>query len=105
MSFYLEEEVNVTFEFDYKDLAEKVINHCLDYIPVMGERQALICEFLNKSPPKRRFFGGKWQNQRPKPLPPGPPEPLLLPGRDGPPVPRPRPKDGPPAQRTHSSST
>lgn len=32
MSFYLEEEVNVTFEFDYKDLSEKVINHCLDYI-------------------------------------------------------------------------
>lgn len=31
MSFYLEEEVNIEFEFDYKELAEKVINFSLDY--------------------------------------------------------------------------
>ena len=31
MSFILEEEVKVPFEFDYAALAEKVINACLDY--------------------------------------------------------------------------
>ena len=31
MSFILEEEVNVPFEFDYASLAEKVVNACLDY--------------------------------------------------------------------------
>ena len=31
MSFFLEEEVEVTFDFPYQELAEKVINHCLDY--------------------------------------------------------------------------
>ena len=31
MSFILEEEVNVPFEFDYASLAEKVMNACLDY--------------------------------------------------------------------------
>jgi len=32
MSFYLEEEAKVPFTFDYKELAIKVINACLDYI-------------------------------------------------------------------------
>lgn len=31
MSFILEEEVKVPFEFDYASLAEKVVNACLDY--------------------------------------------------------------------------
>ena len=31
MSFYLEEEVDVPFEFDYKALAQKVIDFCLEY--------------------------------------------------------------------------
>ena len=31
MSFYLEEEVEVSFDFDYKELAEEIINVCLDY--------------------------------------------------------------------------
>lgn len=31
MSFILEEEVKVPFEFDYATLAEKVVNACLDY--------------------------------------------------------------------------
>lgn len=31
MSFFLEEEVEVTFDFPYKELAENVIEHCLDY--------------------------------------------------------------------------
>ena len=31
MSFILEEEVIVPFEFDYASLAEKVVNSCLDY--------------------------------------------------------------------------
>ena len=31
MSFFLEEEVNVSFEFDYKALAEKIVEYCLDY--------------------------------------------------------------------------
>lgn len=31
MSFYLEEETEVTFPFDYKLLAEKVVEFCLDY--------------------------------------------------------------------------
>ena len=30
MSFYLEEEVKVEFEFDYKELADKVINYCME---------------------------------------------------------------------------
>lgn len=32
MSFYLEEEVEVKFEFNYSELAEKVVNFCLDYV-------------------------------------------------------------------------
>ena len=31
MSFYLEEEVTVPFTFDYKELANKVVEFCLDY--------------------------------------------------------------------------
>ena len=31
MSFYLEEEVLVSFAFDYQKIAEDVINFCLDY--------------------------------------------------------------------------
>lgn len=31
MSFYLEEEVEVKFGFNYKELAQKVIDFCLDY--------------------------------------------------------------------------
>jgi len=31
MSFYLEEEVEVSFNFDYKELAEKIVEFCLDY--------------------------------------------------------------------------
>lgn len=31
MSFYLEEEVDVNFTFDYKSLAEKIVEFCLDY--------------------------------------------------------------------------
>lgn len=31
MSFYLEEEVTVGFSFDYQELAERVVNFCLDY--------------------------------------------------------------------------
>ena len=31
MSFYLEEEVEVKFEFNYKELAERIIEFCLDY--------------------------------------------------------------------------
>ena len=31
MSFFLEEEVNVSFEFAYKELAEKIVEYCLDY--------------------------------------------------------------------------
>ncbi len=31
MSFYLEEEVEVSFPFDYKALAEKIVTFCLDY--------------------------------------------------------------------------
>ena len=31
MSFILEEEVKVPFDFDYETLAQKVIHHCLDY--------------------------------------------------------------------------
>ena len=31
MSFYLEEEVEVSFDFDHKILAEQVITHCLEY--------------------------------------------------------------------------
>lgn len=30
MSFYLEEEVEVNFNFDYKELAKKVIDYCLE---------------------------------------------------------------------------
>ena len=30
MSFYLEEEVEVDFDFDYKMLADKVISYCLE---------------------------------------------------------------------------
>jgi len=32
MSFYLEEEVEVNFTFNYAELAEKVVEFCLDYI-------------------------------------------------------------------------
>lgn len=32
MSFFLEEEVDVPFTFPYEELAEKVINFCLDYV-------------------------------------------------------------------------
>ena len=32
MSFYLEEEVNVKFEFDYRKLAQDIIEFCLNYI-------------------------------------------------------------------------
>lgn len=31
MSFYLEEDVEIPFSFDYKELAEKVVSFCLDY--------------------------------------------------------------------------
>ena len=31
MSFFLEEEVDVSFDFAYKELAEKIIEYCLDY--------------------------------------------------------------------------
>lgn len=31
MSFYLEEEVDVTFDFEYKELAEQIVSYCLDY--------------------------------------------------------------------------
>ena len=31
MSFYLEEEVEVKFEFNYKELAERIVEFCLDY--------------------------------------------------------------------------
>lgn len=31
MSFYLEEEVEVTFDFNYAELAEKIVNFCMDY--------------------------------------------------------------------------
>lgn len=31
MSFYLEAEVEVGFTFDYQELAERVVNFCLDY--------------------------------------------------------------------------
>lgn len=31
MSFYLEEEVEVKFEFDYRELAQKIVDFCLDY--------------------------------------------------------------------------
>lgn len=31
MSFYLEEEVEVKFEFNYKKLAEQIVEFCLDY--------------------------------------------------------------------------
>lgn len=31
MSFIMEEEVKVPFNFDYKELAERVVNKCLDY--------------------------------------------------------------------------
>ena len=31
MSFYLEEEVEVNFEFNYKELAEQIVDYCLDY--------------------------------------------------------------------------
>lgn len=31
MSFILEEEVKVPFTFDYEALANRVVNHCLDY--------------------------------------------------------------------------
>ena len=31
MSFYLEEECEVTFDFDYKELAERVISFCLEH--------------------------------------------------------------------------
>lgn len=30
MSFFLEEEVQVKFDFDYKEIAEKVINFCIE---------------------------------------------------------------------------
>ena len=32
MSFYLEEEVEVKFEFNYSELAQTVINFCMDYV-------------------------------------------------------------------------
>jgi probable rRNA maturation factor len=32
MSFYLEEEVEVKFDFDYRKLAQKVVDFCLDYM-------------------------------------------------------------------------
>lgn len=32
MSFFLEEEVKIPFSFDYKELAIKVIDFCLDYV-------------------------------------------------------------------------
>ena len=32
MSFYLEEEVEVKFDFDYRELAQKVVDFCLDYM-------------------------------------------------------------------------
>lgn len=31
MSFILEAEVEVPFSFDYEELAQRVVNHCLDY--------------------------------------------------------------------------
>ena len=31
MSFYLEEEVEVKFGFNYAELAQRVVDHCLDY--------------------------------------------------------------------------
>ena len=31
MSFYLEEEIEVKFEFNYKELAERIVEFCLDY--------------------------------------------------------------------------
>lgn len=31
MSFILEAEVEVPFTFDYEELAQRVVNHCLDY--------------------------------------------------------------------------
>ena len=31
MSFYLEEECEVDFEFDYKELAERVVSFCLEH--------------------------------------------------------------------------
>jgi probable rRNA maturation factor len=31
MSFFLEEEVDVSFEFEYRELAEKIVEYCLDY--------------------------------------------------------------------------
>ncbi len=30
MSFFLEEEVEVDFDFDYRQIAEKIINHCIE---------------------------------------------------------------------------
>ena len=30
MSFFLEEEVEVDFTFDYKQIAEKVVNYCIE---------------------------------------------------------------------------
>ena len=32
MSFIIEEEVAIPFSFDHKELAQKVVNYCLDYI-------------------------------------------------------------------------
>ncbi len=31
MSFYLEEEIEVSFDFDHKAVAEQVVEYCLDY--------------------------------------------------------------------------
>lgn len=31
MSFYLEEEVEVSFDFDYKAIAEEIVEYCLNY--------------------------------------------------------------------------
>lgn len=32
MSFYLEEETEVKFKFNYKELAQRVVDFCLDYV-------------------------------------------------------------------------
>ncbi len=32
MSFYLEEEVEVNFKFNYNELAQRVVDFCLDYV-------------------------------------------------------------------------
>ncbi len=48
MSFFLEKEVEIAFDFPYEKLAERVVKHCLDYVSFPYEAEVNLTLTDNK---------------------------------------------------------